>query len=193
VKASPDDTVFPSATGNPDGAMLEKLKAVAWRGKLNCGRCEVEHVLADGSRRINRCSSGPYCTRWFLLKFRHTYATRHLQDGIDIRTLQQWIATVILPRRWFILRASATATYRHGSTRATWPLSRRREALCRLCFAKIPCALKIARFPAAMAASSRLSFHPRTPRICPGGPRAAIPVYKDGGALTFSRRDVGSD
>lgn len=34
---------------------------------------------------------GPYCGRWFLYKFRHTYATRHLQDGIDIRTLQQWM------------------------------------------------------------------------------------------------------
>jgi hypothetical protein len=38
------------------------------------------------------------------------------------------------------------------------------------CFAKIPCALKIVRFPAAMAASSRSSLHPRTPRICPGEP-----------------------
>jgi integrase/recombinase XerD len=41
--------------------------------------------------RINRCTGGPFCRRWFLHKFRHTYATRHLQDGIDIRTLQQWM------------------------------------------------------------------------------------------------------
>ena len=41
--------------------------------------------------RINRCAAGPFCGRWFLHKFRHTYATRHLQDGIDIRTLQQWM------------------------------------------------------------------------------------------------------
>src|SRR6266404_5685490 len=40
----------------------------------------------------------------------------------------------------------------------------------RLCFAKIPCALKIVRFPATIAASSRSSLHPRTPRICPGEP-----------------------
>src|SRR5581483_8101578 len=89
--ATPDDPLFPSATGRPDGAMLEKLKAVAFRGKLNCGHCVTTHKLANGETRANRCSSGPYCSRWFLHKFRHTYATRHLQDGIDIRTLQQWM------------------------------------------------------------------------------------------------------
>ena len=89
--AGPDDPLFPSATGRPDGAMLEKLKAVAYRAKLNCGHCKVTHKLDDGTVKINRCSEGPYCTRWFLHKFRHTYATRHLQDGIDIRTLQQWM------------------------------------------------------------------------------------------------------
>ena len=86
-----DDPVFSSATGRPDGAMLEKLKQVAHRAKLNCGYCAVKHNLENGTVKINRCSDGPYCTRWFLHKFRHTYATRHLQDGIDIRTLQQWM------------------------------------------------------------------------------------------------------
>ena len=91
VNASPDDPLFPTATGRPDGAMLEKLKAVAYRAKLNCGHCSVTHKLDDDTVKINRCTAGPYCTRWFLHKFRHTYATRHLQDGIDIRTLQQWM------------------------------------------------------------------------------------------------------
>jgi hypothetical protein len=63
--------------------MLEKLKAVVWRGKLNCGHCAVSHKLEDGTVKVNRCANGPYCGRWFLHKFRHTYATRHLQDGID--------------------------------------------------------------------------------------------------------------
>jgi integrase/recombinase XerD len=91
ANASPDDPLFPSATGRPDGAMLEKLKAVACRAKLNCGHCRVTHKLDDGTVKINRCVNGPFCSRWFLHKFRHTYATRHLQDGIDIRTLQQWM------------------------------------------------------------------------------------------------------
>lgn len=41
--------------------------------------------------KTNRCADGLYCKRRFLHKFRHTHATRHLQDGIDIRTLQQWM------------------------------------------------------------------------------------------------------
>src|SRR5216683_1915795 len=62
-----------------------------------------------------------------------------------------------------------------------------------LCFAKIPCALKMVRFPATMAASSRSSLHPRTPRICPGEPERYTCVYKDGGTRTSSRRCVASD
>lgn len=89
--AGPDDPIFPSSTGKPDGAMLEKLKAAAWHGGLNCGHCATVHRLEDGTRRINRCAEGPFCKRWFLHKFRHTYATRTLQDGIDIRTLQSWM------------------------------------------------------------------------------------------------------
>jgi integrase/recombinase XerD len=90
-KANPDDPVFPSATGRPDGAMLEKLKAVAERAGMNCRHCVITHKLKDGTVKLNRCNAGPYCARFFLHKFRHTYATRHLQDGIDIRTLQQWM------------------------------------------------------------------------------------------------------
>src|ERR1700680_4047439 len=46
------------------------------------------------------------------------------------------------------------------------------------CFAKILCALKIARFPGTMAVASRLSLHPRAPRICPGEPELYTCIYK---------------
>jgi hypothetical protein len=55
-----------------------------------------------------------------------------------------------------------------------------------LCFAKILSALKIARFPVATAVPSRLSLHPRTPRISPGATAARYAcVYKDGGTGRF--------
>ena len=57
-KASPDDPLFPSCNGHPDGAMLEKLKAVAFRSKLNWGHCVTPHKLEDGKLKINRCSKG---------------------------------------------------------------------------------------------------------------------------------------
>jgi hypothetical protein len=67
----------------------------------------------------------------------------------------------------------------------------RREPLF---FAKILCALKIARFPPPTAARSSLSLHPRGPRISPGGaPGRYTCIYKDGRTRTFSRRYVGSD
>jgi hypothetical protein len=31
------------------------------------------------------------CERWFLHKFRATFATMHLQAGVDLRTVQSWL------------------------------------------------------------------------------------------------------
>src|SRR6266481_8465967 len=64
-----------------------------------------------------------------------------------------------------------------------------------LCFAKILCALKIARFPAATAVPSRLFLHPSSANnLSRRSARALyLYIYKDGGTRTFSRRYVGSD
>ena len=76
--------VFPTATGEPDRKHELKLKRIAYRAGLNCGRCT--------SRHGNTCAKGGYCSNWFLHKFRHTFATQNLQDHVcDIRTLQQWL------------------------------------------------------------------------------------------------------
>jgi integrase len=61
--AGPDDPVFPSLAGRPDGDMLDKLKRIAWRAKLNCGHCVTVRKLSDRSMRTNRCSAGPFCKR----------------------------------------------------------------------------------------------------------------------------------
>jgi integrase/recombinase XerD len=78
-----NDLVFPTSEGRPDKKLENKLKRIAWRAGLNCGRCT--------SKYGNKCSEGPYCGKWFLHKFRHTFATNSLEAGVSIRTLQEWL------------------------------------------------------------------------------------------------------
>ena len=75
--------VFPTSNGRPDKKFENKLKRIARRHNLNCGRCL--------SRFGNKCSDGPHCGKWYLHKFRHTYATTTLENGCHIRELQEWL------------------------------------------------------------------------------------------------------
>ena len=81
--ARPHDLVFGNTKGNPDSEMDMVVKRLAERAGLNCGHCITEHG--------NKCAEGPYCMNFFLHKFRHTFATNHLRDGVDIRTVQAWM------------------------------------------------------------------------------------------------------
>jgi integrase/recombinase XerD len=71
--------LFPAPWGQPDRHFLRALKGIAWTAGLNCGCCRSDK---------GHCRQGPYCERWFLHKFRATYATMQLQGNVDLRTLQ---------------------------------------------------------------------------------------------------------
>ncbi len=94
----PNNLVFPTSSGAPDKKHDNKLKKLAYRAGLNCGTCESKHG--------NKCSDGPYCSQWFLHKFRHTFATRNLQEHVcDIRTLQLWLGHSDLASTMVYLKA----------------------------------------------------------------------------------------
>jgi integrase len=80
---NPHNLVFPTSNGRPDKKFENKLKKIAKRAGLNCGHCV--------SKYDNKCSEGPYCGKWFLHKFRHTFATTSLESGASIRQLQGWL------------------------------------------------------------------------------------------------------
>ena len=81
--SNPNNLVFPTASGKPDKKFENKLKRIANRAGLNCGHCV--------SRHGNKCAEGAHCGKWFLHKFRHTYATTCLESGVSVRTLQEWL------------------------------------------------------------------------------------------------------
>jgi integrase/recombinase XerD len=72
----------------PNAHHLEMCKAIAHRAGLNCGRCVLISTDKNGKKRTRRCAKGPYCDGWYLHKWRHTFATSHLQSNIDIKSLQ---------------------------------------------------------------------------------------------------------
>ncbi len=97
-KSHPDGLVFPNESGRPDKRHEFKLKRIAFHAGLNCGQCVSKHG--------NKCSEGPHCSNFFLHKFRHTFATRNLQDHVcDIKTLQNWMGHKDLASTMVYLKA----------------------------------------------------------------------------------------
>jgi integrase/recombinase XerD len=74
--------LFPTSGGGPNYHFLDLCKRTAHRAGLNCGRCD---------KGDHSCSHGPCCDNWFLHKYRSSFATAHLQAGVDLRTVQQWM------------------------------------------------------------------------------------------------------
>jgi integrase/recombinase XerD len=74
--------LFPTSGGGPNYHFLDLCKRIAHRAELNCGNCD---------KGDHTCSDGPCCDNWFLHKYRSTFATAHLQAGVDLRTVQQWM------------------------------------------------------------------------------------------------------
>lgn len=60
----------------PDGHLLRRLKSIVRSAGLNCGACSA-------------CIEHEECEHWYLHKFRATYITTLLRNGLDIRTVMK--------------------------------------------------------------------------------------------------------
>ena len=69
--------IFPTSGCRPKSNFLDECKDIARRAGLNCGHCAT-------------CKTGR-CEHWFLHKFRATFGTTCLRNGVDLRTVQHWM------------------------------------------------------------------------------------------------------
>lgn len=101
--------IFPTgrtnaSKGSPGGQrnrhMLRLLKQIAFAAGLNCGHCRgtIEH-------KEYSCAERPICQQFGLHKFRHTYATTLLRDGVDLISLQKLLGHADLESTRKYLRA----------------------------------------------------------------------------------------
>jgi integrase/recombinase XerD len=100
-KASTSKLVFPpdahptrpnyGGKDTPNAHLLILCKEIAFRAGLNCGKCKGTYTVKRSTTRKEvlpySCKTHPRCSRWYLHKFRSTFATNQLQSGVDIKTL----------------------------------------------------------------------------------------------------------
>lgn len=75
--------IFVNSEGGAEGHFLYKCKQIAFRAGLNCGHCV--------NKQGKSCAEHAVCANWSLHKFRRTWATMHLLNGMPMPLLQNYI------------------------------------------------------------------------------------------------------
>jgi integrase len=91
----------------PNSSMLYNLKILAREAGVLCGTCE-------------QCFAGTGCERWFLHKFRATYCTTLLRDGMDIVTVQKMMGHSDLASTLRYVRPAEASLVRERMNTITW-------------------------------------------------------------------------
>lgn len=98
-EAMPDTRlIIGNGKDQPEGHLLRKLKALARNSQLNCGRC-------DGCQREGSLAE---CEQFELHKFRRTFGTTLLREGVDLATVQRLMGHSDLASTMRYLRPAAT-------------------------------------------------------------------------------------
>jgi integrase/recombinase XerD len=72
--------------GRPDSHLIRRLKMVAFKGGLNCGKCQ-----GTVNGKPVSCADAPVCEKWILHRFRKNFATDRHQAGASARQIQKWL------------------------------------------------------------------------------------------------------
>jgi integrase len=99
--------VFGTRTDQPNTHLLRTLKRLAWKAGLSCGHC-------DGCRDYDECNN------WYLHKFRHTFCTQLLRNGVDMRTVQSLMGHSDIATTMRYLRPYETGAVRDRVTAINW-------------------------------------------------------------------------
>jgi integrase len=75
--------IFVNSVGGAQGHFLYKCKQITFRAGLNCGHCI--------NKQGKSCAEHAVCANWGLHKFRRTWATMHLLNGMPMPLLQNYI------------------------------------------------------------------------------------------------------
>jgi integrase len=71
--------IFVNSEGGAEGHFLYKCKQIAFRAGLNCGHCV--------NKQGKSCAEHAVCANWSPHKFRRTWATMHLLNGMPVPLL----------------------------------------------------------------------------------------------------------
>ena len=84
----------------PNTKLLRSLKRLTGKAGLACNRCQG-------------CKTRGECRQFTLHKFRRTYATTLLRNGVDLRTVQAFMGHADLESTMrYLTPATATATHK---------------------------------------------------------------------------------
>jgi integrase len=107
-EAHPDTRlIIGNKRDRPEGHLLRKLKALARNAGLNCTRCE-------GCQRKGAFAE---CEVWSLHRFRRTFCTMLLRNGVDLPTAQRLMGHNDLASTMRYLRPAATEHIQSKVTR----------------------------------------------------------------------------
>jgi integrase/recombinase XerD len=93
-KALHERWIFVNQEKHPENHFLRKLKQIAKGAGLNCGHCKTTITEGRYDKKIQlqvSCKDRAVCKHIYLHRFRKTCATRWIEHGIPVRTVQAWL------------------------------------------------------------------------------------------------------